>query len=78
MKNYYISEKSVSLQFTKFSDIINIIIPFFEKYQILGIKRLDFEDFKKVAEIVKNNQHLTLEGFNKILKIKSTMNKNRP
>jgi hypothetical protein len=33
----------------KFSDIIEKIIPFFEKYQLQGVKRDNFEDFKKVA-----------------------------
>jgi hypothetical protein len=36
------NSNSASLQITKFSDIFNIIIPFFNKYRILGIKSLDF------------------------------------
>ena len=77
-KNYSTAEESVSLQFTKISDIVNKIIPFFEEYKIVGIKSLDFSDFHKVANIVNTKQHLTKEGFNRILKIKSSMNKNRP
>ena len=38
-------------------DIQNKIIPFFKKYHILGIKSKDFEDFKEVAELVKNKEH---------------------
>jgi hypothetical protein len=38
---------------------------------------LDFNDFKKVAEFMKTKEHLTSEGFNKILKIKSSMNQKR-
>jgi aspartate ammonia-lyase len=38
---------------------------------------LDFEDFKKVSEIVKVKDHLTSEGLNKILNIKSSMNQRR-
>lgn len=33
-------------------DITKIIIPFFEKYQIKGIKSLDFSDFCKAAQIM--------------------------
>jgi len=40
-------EKSVNLQITKFSDIVNVIIPFFNLYPIAGTKSLDFKDFKK-------------------------------
>jgi LAGLIDADG endonuclease len=46
-KLIYKTENTVTLHITKFSDIENIIIPFFEKYPVLGIKSLDFSDFKK-------------------------------
>jgi hypothetical protein len=60
----------------KFSDIISII-NLFDKYPIQGTKILDFADFKKVSDILKNKEHLTPEGFNKILEIKAGMNKVR-
>lgn len=66
-------ENFVALQITKVSDILNIIIPFFEKYPIVGIKSLDFADFKKVAIIIQSKKHLTREGLNQILEIKSNM-----
>jgi LAGLIDADG endonuclease len=34
---------------SKFNDINEKIIPFFEKYPIIGIKSLDFISFKNVA-----------------------------
>ena len=61
----------VSLQITKFSDIITIIIPFFDKYPLQGQKDLKFKDFKAVSQIMKTNDHLNIEGFKKILKIKN-------
>jgi LAGLIDADG endonuclease len=76
-KNITTTSKVVDFQVTKFSDIVNIIIPFFDKYPIQGQKALDFEDFKKVVEIMKSNDHLTVKGFEKILKIKEGMNLNR-
>jgi len=76
-KNIAISSKAVTFNITKYSDIVNIIIPFFDKFPIQGQKALDFEDFKKVADIMKTNDHLTAEGFLKILKIKEGMNQNR-
>ena len=73
-------EESVTLYFRKFSDIENIIIPFFEEYSAAqrGYKKLDFIAFKNVAEIVKAKEHLTAEGFNKVEIINSTMNQRRP
>jgi hypothetical protein len=71
-------EKSVNLQITKFADIVNIIIPFFNQYPIVGMKSLDFKDFKRVCDIIKTKDHLTSSSvFNQILKIKSGMNQNR-
>jgi len=65
------------LQIKNNFDIENKVIPFFNKYPILGIKRLDFEDFKTVAELVKNKEHLNAEGLNKIIKIVEGMNLDR-
>jgi len=62
---------------TKFSDINMKIIPFFNKYPILGSKSLDFADFEQVAKLIENKDHLTAEGFKQISKIKSGMNKGR-
>ena len=76
-KFIYKTENTISLHISKFSDIENIIIPFFEKYPISGIKSLDFLDFKKVAEIVKTKGHLTPEGFKTIENINSKMNHRR-
>lgn len=76
-KNITTSSKIVNFQITKFSDIVNIIILFFDKYPIQGQKALDFEYFKKVAKIMETNDHLTVKGYEKILKIKEGMNRNR-
>jgi hypothetical protein len=42
-----------------------------------GVKRLDFEDFCKVAELMKDKLHLTNEGLEQIRKIKLCNNANR-
>jgi hypothetical protein len=47
---------------TKFSDITDKIVPFFGKCPLEGAKVLDFLDFCKVIEIVKNKVHLTESG----------------
>ncbi len=60
-----------------FSDINEKIIPFFINYPIRGEKVKDFEDFKRVAEIMANRGHLSQEGLAKILKIKQGMNRAR-
>jgi hypothetical protein len=62
---------------TKFSDIIEKIIPLFNKYQMEGVKALDFADFCKVTQLIKNKDHLNQEGLEEIRKIKSGMNRGR-
>ena len=62
---------------TRFEDIVEKIIPLFQKYRIEGVKSKDFEDWCKVAELMKEKKHLTEEGLEQIKKIKAKMNKGR-
>ena len=79
LQNQYvsISGNSVSLAITKTSELVEVIIPFFEKYPIQGVKSLDFAEFKKVAMMIVEKEHLTIEGLNRILEIKLNMNMQR-
>jgi hypothetical protein len=67
----------LDFQITKFEDLIEKVIPFFQKYPILGVKAKDFSDFCKVAELMQNKAHLTAEGLDQIRKIKAGMNTGR-
>lgn len=62
---------------TNFEDVLNKIIPFFQKYPLHGVKRFEFFDFVKAADLIKDKAHLTSEGLDKILAIKSGMNSGR-
>jgi len=75
--NIYKTEKAFEYRVDKFSFIESKIIPFFKKYQIQGVKQLDFIDFCKAAEIIKAKAHLTERGLDQIIKIKASMNKGR-
>jgi hypothetical protein len=61
----------------KFADIQSKIIPFFNKYPIQGVKNLDYIDYCKAAELMKNKAHLTKEGLDLIRQIKANINKGR-
>lgn len=62
-------------------DIQAKIIPFFSKYPIVGVKSLDFEDWCKIANIMKTRDHLTKNRrvipSEEICQIESGMNKSR-
>jgi LAGLIDADG endonuclease len=66
-----------SLTTVKYSDITNLIIPFFNTYPVLGKKQQDFLDWCKVAKLMNEGSHLTNEGLNLIQTIKKGMNKER-
>jgi len=76
---FHIIEKSgvATYAVRNFALIIDTIIPFFEQYRILGVKAKDFEDFKEASSLMKSKDHLTKEGLDKIILIKSRMNFNR-
>lgn len=70
----YKNRESIYLDITKFSDLTGKVLPILEKHPIMGKKILDFEDFCKVAELMKNKAHLTQLGLEAIRKIKAGMN----
>src|SRR6266481_1528612 len=70
----YSGKSAVVLTIFKFSDITNIIIPFFEENPLLGVKLFDYLDWCKIAKLMNEDSHLTLEGLDLIREIKSGMN----
>jgi hypothetical protein len=52
-----------------------VVIDHFEKYPLLTKKRVDFELFKLAINLIKNKEHLTEEGLNKLVSIKASLNK---
>lgn len=58
----------------KYSDLTEKIIPFFNKYPILGVKNQDFKDFCWVVSLIKEKKHKTQSGLDEILEIKAKMN----
>jgi LAGLIDADG endonuclease len=71
------SKTVLEFKIDNFNPIIEKIIPFFKKYPIIGVKALDFADFCKVAELIKDKAHLTKKGLEKIRLIKSVTNKGK-
>ena len=60
---------------TNFSAIQNNVIPFFNRFGFLSAKKKrDFSKFKQIAKLIENGDHLTVEGIERILKIRKEMN----
>ena len=56
-------------------DLRDIIIPFFEKHTLKTEKATDFKLFSKAVQIISAGQHLTQNGFNRIIQLKSQSNR---
>lgn len=55
--------------------ILENVIPFFTRFNFLSAKKKrDFSKFKQLAEIMKNGEHLTRKGVERILDIRRDMN----
>jgi len=72
-----LKQSAVYFVVVKFKDIFEKIIPLFDNYPILGIRALNYLDFKKVAILMHNKEHLTEQGLSEIQSIKSNMNLSR-
>jgi len=66
---------NVSYRVTKLSDILNEIIPHFSVYPLQSTKLVSYYLFNAVAMIMKNNNHLTIEGYREILSYKAALKK---
>ena len=56
-------------------NLSEVIIPFFEKYPLRSKKSIEFLKFRKVVMMMQRGEHLTEEGFARIVKIASEMNR---
>lgn len=52
-----------------------IIVPFFMKHNLKTKKNINFKKFRKVLLLMQSNEHLTLDGIEKIRSIKNQMNR---
>lgn len=57
----------------KINEIIELI-KFFDKYPLISRKRGDYLLFKEIVSIMQMKEHLTLQGIQKIINIKATLN----
>lgn len=73
---YSASQDRADLMVSKLADL-ELIMEFFKQNTLQGSKAKDLADFCKVVELVKNKEHFTAEGLEKIRVIKAGMNKGR-
>lgn len=57
------------------SNLFSIIVPYFEEHKLKTTKRLDFEIFRDVVQMMEKGEHLTLQGLGIIEKCADRMNR---
>lgn len=58
------------------NDLINIIIPFFQKYNLYSIKQKSFEKFAKIVSLINKGKHCSEQGIRQIINLAYQMNIN--
>jgi hypothetical protein len=71
---YNSNDKTYKFKVSNINELNDVIIPHFKKYYLITQKRIDFELFSKILEIIKNKEHLTKQGLQKIINLKATLN----
>lgn len=59
----------------KLNDIINVIIPHFDRYYLITQKQIDFKVFNNIISLISKGEHLNKNGMIEILKLKVILNK---
>jgi hypothetical protein len=54
--------------------ILNKIIPHFDKYFLITQKQADYLLFKKIVMLMERGEHLKLEGLQAIINIRASLN----
>ena len=62
-----IDKKEAVFKVSKLKDIIDVIIPHFDKYPLQGVKCIDYNLWKEAVNFINKKEHITNEGLLKIL-----------
>jgi len=68
------SDKTVKFETRSVSDIVEKIIPHFEKHTLISAKRKDFQVFARICKKLYKQEHLMPKGFNEIVKLSCNLN----
>lgn len=64
----------VKFRVESLKDIVDVIIPHFDKYSLITQKLADYLLFRDVVNMMINKEHLTKKGLDKIVSIKAVIN----
>ena len=73
--SHKLKSNKVNYSITNLSDLTSIIIPHFNNYPLQSCKSIDFKLWAQCVKMMNNKQHLTVDGLNEILSLKSVLNR---
>ncbi len=71
----YNNRENVIFVVKSINELIDVLLPLFDKYPLRGSKLTGYNIFKTVVLMIKEKKHLTLEGLIQILNLSYFMNK---
>jgi len=74
--NIYYNKNDLTYKWkvSSINELCDVIIPFLKQYYLVSQRRVDYELFVKIAEIIKLKRHLSAEGLQQIVDLKSSLN----
>src|SRR3989344_4764181 len=67
-------DKTVKFEIRDHNDLVNKVIPHFERFTLLSAKDKDFQLFKQICEMIDEGKHLLKDGYSQILDLAYRMN----
>jgi LAGLIDADG endonuclease len=68
------SDKTVKWETRRLDDLVERVIPHFERYPLLSGKRMDYERFAAVCSLMAGGAHRTTKGLAEIVELAGAMN----
>jgi hypothetical protein len=68
------ADKTLKYEIRSLDELLEKVIPHFNTFPLKSSKQKDFLLFAKICKLMKNQKHLEIEGFKKIVKLAYQMN----
>jgi hypothetical protein len=69
---------TVEFRVSTLKDLVDIILPHFNNYPLITKKHSDYIQFKQIVLLMLNKEHSFLQGIQKAISIKSSLNLGLP
>jgi len=68
------SDKTLKFEVRNVRNLVAKVLPHFRSYPLMSSKQADFDRFARICELVSEDRHLELDGFEKIVRLAMEMN----